>query len=240
MDGVLHCTNCRKQVKRHQTAKSKKKGVSEEYDSAGAYEKWDPKHPDFAKNYIIFAKNYKKHNGTNPPGGMRDFIAHMKKGVSEGKRADRYHIVKKDGKPANLASYADRASAVKDRDEKYPGATVQQVGPRGKVKGVAEAFIPPIPDAENWDASERQHREWKNRVIDYEREGYIGKVDLEVNNKAEAQRLTKRINALGRSEEENIHCTFANNVLTVRSKTMNSDDLDYFVDTAIEEPYSPN
>lgn len=60
--------------------------------------------------------------------------------VSEGKRSDRYHIVNKDGKPANLASYADRASAVKDRDEKYPGATVQQVGPRGKVKGVAEGL----------------------------------------------------------------------------------------------------
>ena len=60
-------------------------------------------------------------------------------GVSEGKRADRYHIVKKDGKPANLASYADRAGAVKDRDEKYPGATVQKVGPRGKVKDVTES-----------------------------------------------------------------------------------------------------
>ncbi len=59
-------------------------------------------------------------------------------GVAEGKRADRYHIVGKDGKPVNLASYADRASAIKDRDEKYPGAVVQQVGPRGKIKGVAE------------------------------------------------------------------------------------------------------
>jgi hypothetical protein len=46
--------------------------------------------------------------------------------------------VNKDGKPASLASYADRESAVKDRDEKHPGAVVQQVGPRGKVKGVAE------------------------------------------------------------------------------------------------------
>lgn len=58
--------------------------------------------------------------------------------VEEGKKADRYHIVGKDGKPASLASYADRASAVKDRDEKHPGAVVQQVGSRGKVKGVTE------------------------------------------------------------------------------------------------------
>ena len=61
-------------------------------------------------------------------------------GVAEGKKADRYHIVAKDGKPASLASYADRDSAVKDRDAKYPGAVVQQVGPRGKVKGVAESI----------------------------------------------------------------------------------------------------
>lgn len=58
--------------------------------------------------------------------------------VAEGKKPDRYHIVGKDGKPANLASYADKASAIKDRDEKHPGAVVQQVGPRGKVKSVAE------------------------------------------------------------------------------------------------------
>jgi len=65
-----------------------------------------------------------------------------KQGVAEGKKSDRYHIVGKDGKPANLASYADKASAIKDRDEKYPNADVHQVGPRGKVKsmvkGVAE------------------------------------------------------------------------------------------------------
>jgi hypothetical protein len=53
-------------------------------------------------------------------------------------QADRYHIVAKDGKPASLASYDDRASAEKDRDDKHPGAEVRQVGPRGKVKGVTE------------------------------------------------------------------------------------------------------
>jgi hypothetical protein len=53
------------------------------------------------------------------------------------KRADRYHI-NKDGKPASLASYADKSSAVKDRDAKYPDAKVHQVGPRGKVKGEFE------------------------------------------------------------------------------------------------------
>jgi hypothetical protein len=60
--------------------------------------------------------------------------------VAEGKpqkRADRYHI-NKDGKPASLSSYADRANAVKDRDAQYPGAKVHQVGPRGKVKGEFE------------------------------------------------------------------------------------------------------
>lgn len=60
--------------------------------------------------------------------------------VAEGKKPDRYHIVGKDGNPADLASYADRASAEQVRDKKYPGAKVQQVGPRGKVKGVTEGF----------------------------------------------------------------------------------------------------
>ena len=75
-------------------------------------------------------------------------------GVAEGKKADRYHIVAKDGKPASLASYADRDSAVKDRDAKYPGAVVQQVGPRGKVKGVAEGAMSDL-DA---DRKDRQYQ----------------------------------------------------------------------------------
>jgi hypothetical protein len=64
-------------------------------------------------------------------------------GVAEGKpqkKADRYHI-NKDGKPATLASYADKDSAVKDRDAKYPDAKVHQVGPRGKVKGEFEEGV---------------------------------------------------------------------------------------------------
>jgi hypothetical protein len=64
-------------------------------------------------------------------------------GMAEGKKkADTYHIVNKDGKPANLASYADKESAVKDRDAKHQGAEVRQLGPRGKVKGVSEVAPP--------------------------------------------------------------------------------------------------
>ena len=81
-----------------------------------------------------------KHTAEKRRQGISRALDRMSKqqGVAEGKKADRYHIVAKDGKPASLASYADRDSAVKDRDAKYPGAVVQQVGPRGKVKGVAE------------------------------------------------------------------------------------------------------
>jgi hypothetical protein len=78
-----------------------------------------------------------------------------KKFVAEGKKPDNYHIVNKDGKPASLASYADQASAVKDRDAKHPGAEVRQVGPRGKVKGVAEGGIATVgwPDEDNHTGS---------------------------------------------------------------------------------------
>jgi hypothetical protein len=83
----------------------------------------------------------KKYNMTKAEANSK-FSA--KKEVEEGvigkkkPKADSYHIVGKDGKPVNLASYNDRASAEKDRDEKHPGAKVQQVGARGKVKGVTE------------------------------------------------------------------------------------------------------
>jgi hypothetical protein len=46
--------------------------VEEGYDSSGAYEKHDPKHPDFVKNY-------KKYKAANPQGQLGDFVAHMKK-----------------------------------------------------------------------------------------------------------------------------------------------------------------
>lgn len=63
-------------------------------------------------------------------------------GVTEGKKkSDTYHIVNKDGKSASLASYADKESAVKDRDAKHQGAEVRQLGPRGKVKSVAEDTV---------------------------------------------------------------------------------------------------
>ena len=68
-------------------------------------------------------------------------VDNKKQGMAEGKKPDNYHIVDKDGKPASLASYADRASAEKDRDAKHPGAEVRQVGPRGKVKGVSEGGL---------------------------------------------------------------------------------------------------
>jgi hypothetical protein len=87
--------------------------------------------------------------GNNPAAAWPDFgtaktyesqLAEAKQRLAEGKpqkRADRYHI-NKDGKPASLASYADKSSAVKDRDARYPDAKVHQVGPRGKVKGEFE------------------------------------------------------------------------------------------------------
>ena len=66
-------------------------------------------------------------------------------GVVEGKKPDSYHIVNKDGKPATLASYADKASAEKDRDAKHPGAEVRQLGPRGKIKNVSEVTLGDYP-----------------------------------------------------------------------------------------------
>ena len=77
------------------------------------------------------------------PIGKKPEPINKEKNVSEmnvGKRKpkpDSYHI-NKDGKPVSLASYSDKDSAVKDRDEKHPDAEVHQVGARGKVKGKFE------------------------------------------------------------------------------------------------------
>ena len=57
-------------------AKKKKSGVTEGSDDSGAYDKWDPKHPDFVKNY-------RKFQASNPGTTLKDFVARMKSGVSE-------------------------------------------------------------------------------------------------------------------------------------------------------------
>jgi hypothetical protein len=54
----------------------KSSAVSEGSDDSGAYDKWDPKHPDFVKNY-------KKFQAKNPGATLKDFIADLKKGVTE-------------------------------------------------------------------------------------------------------------------------------------------------------------
>lgn len=85
-------------------------------------------------------------SSSNPQKFRNEVVQRVKmamgqQGVAEGKKPDSYHIVNKDGKPATLASYADKASAVKDRDTKHPGAEVRQLGPRGKVKNVSEVSL---------------------------------------------------------------------------------------------------
>ena len=88
-----------------------------------------------------------------------------KKGVKEEvvseaksqKKADRYHINHAD-RPATLASYKDKESAIKDRDAKYPGAKVHQVGPRGKVKAVFEK-VEQIDEVAAWQRKEGKNPE---------------------------------------------------------------------------------
>ena len=54
----------------------KSSGVTEGSDDSGAYDKWDPKHPDFVKNY-------RKFQAGNPGATLKDYIADLKKGVTE-------------------------------------------------------------------------------------------------------------------------------------------------------------
>jgi len=82
------------------TGRDKEQGVTEGSDDSGAYDKWDPKHPDFVKNY-------RKFQARNPGATLKDFIADLKKGVTEAGRPDvmrhrgdtTVKVVKKAGKP---------------------------------------------------------------------------------------------------------------------------------------------
>ena len=117
----------------------------------------DPNHPMVSKRGETIQKTVRV-KGADREKAINSAIAHYRrKGykvhdhhyigtvdadpMAEGKKPDSYHIVNKDGKPATLASYADRASAAKDRDAKHPGAEVRQLGPRGKVKNVSEVSL---------------------------------------------------------------------------------------------------
>jgi hypothetical protein len=63
---------------------TREKSVS---DSDEGYDKWDPKHPNFAKNY-------KKYKTSNPEGTLKSFIAHLKKGaLAEGVRLNKFRQV---------------------------------------------------------------------------------------------------------------------------------------------------
>ena len=107
---------------------------------------------------------------TDPKHPFAGYMVGADESVAEGKpqkRADRYHI-NKDGKPASLASYADRASAVKDRDAKYPDAKVHQVGPRGKVKG---EFEEGMAEAGPGDINRLEHRGEEYNVYFNQRKG---------------------------------------------------------------------
>jgi hypothetical protein len=53
-----------------------RKTINEGSDDSGAYDKWDPKHPDFVKNY-------RKFQARNPGATLKDFVADLKKGVTE-------------------------------------------------------------------------------------------------------------------------------------------------------------
>ncbi len=57
--------------------------TSEGYDSRNAYDKWDPKHPDFKKNYERF-------KAANPKGTLADFVANLKLKAKENVKEDEY------------------------------------------------------------------------------------------------------------------------------------------------------
>ena len=97
-------------------AKCKAKKTTEGYDTRDAYEKHDPKHPDFKKNYEKFKK-------TNPSKTLADFVAKMKGSKIKEAAADTLPPVDKDAAAKRKANQAKLDAIADKRAEKDSGTT---------------------------------------------------------------------------------------------------------------------
>ena len=111
-------------IKRTRKDREEEDELDEGYDSREAYDKWDPKHPDFVKNF-------KKFKANNPDGTTAQYIAHLKKQPSkmdeswdddddDVRRADAElkRLKKKPIKAANIDPDKDKIKRTrKDREE---------------------------------------------------------------------------------------------------------------------------
>ena len=99
-------------------------------------------YPDGTKIALYYNKQLKKYFSVpydTPVASAiqaEEIVSEMNIGKKKPK-SDTHHIVDKEGKTLSLASYLDKASAVKDL-EKHPGGKVVTLGPRGKVKEEVE------------------------------------------------------------------------------------------------------
>jgi hypothetical protein len=114
----------KKQLNESRAAVAAAQGVTESSDDSGAYDKWDPKHPDFVKNY-------KKFQAKNPGATLKDYIADLKKGVTEGQGMSRaakgYEKYGREGMQA-LAKAGREGRAldpVRDRYDRYDEAVAE-------------------------------------------------------------------------------------------------------------------
>ena len=98
-------------------AKMAKAGKLEEsdYDSRDAYDKWDPKHPDFAKNYKKYQAKCEKEG---KKATLKDYIASLKKKVKESAKPDFLDIDKDGNKKESMKkASADKKKKVKESVE---------------------------------------------------------------------------------------------------------------------------
>ena len=87
---------------------AKDKKTTEDYDTRGAYEKSDPKHPDFKKNY-------EKFKAANPDKTLADFVAKMKGSkIKEGSKPDFLDLDKDGNKKEPMKKAAKDKKKVKE------------------------------------------------------------------------------------------------------------------------------
>jgi hypothetical protein len=193
MDGVLHCTKCRKQVKRHQPANPNKKGMSE----GGRLDLSSPEEKAARKAYI-------KAHGHPPPLTPDSVVA--KYNPENDKKIRDYYLRRKGIPQDKLDKMKEDGGVEQDMDE---------------------AFIPPALSAANFNAEFNRTNHWSQH--------HKGRVVLELDDAKQFDIFGARLNKAAKIEGEPLEYGRSGMNMYIYSKTMDSNELDAFVENAIEE-----
>lgn len=179
---------------------------------------WD----DFIAPWKQYAYEVLKSRGVNPtpPGTVHE-------GVAEGKD--------------NLESLRAKAKQISDKIDSIvqSGGRVGLDDPlsrqlkaiRNKIKQAKQGVAEAIPYALSAANANAEFERTKTHVP----QGYRGRVDAEVSDKEEYQDVMVALKKAARAEGQHVECGLSGNQMSIFSKTMDSSELDEFVDNVLSD-----